>query len=92
MTKLIPKYNLDFLTKAHKKSSLNKTEILSGNLCGCFYCEQIFLPSEITEWIDEPTKGQTAICPKCGIDSVLSSELPITDKEFLKEMNNYWFN
>lgn len=92
MTKLIPKYNLDFLTKAYKKSSIHKTEILSGNLCGCFYCEQTFLPNEITEWIDEQKDGKTAICPKCGMDSVLSSELPITDNEFLKEMNNYWFN
>lgn len=92
MTELTPKYNLDFLSKAHNKSSSHKTEILSGTLCGCFYCEQTFLPNEITEWIDEPKGGQTAICPKCGIDSVLSSELPITDKEFLNEMNKYWFS
>jgi hypothetical protein len=92
MTKSQPKYNLDFLTKAHSKSSSHKTEILSGNLCGCFYCKNTFIPSEITEWIEEPKGGETAVCPKCGIDSILSFELPITDKEFLDEMNNYWFS
>jgi hypothetical protein len=42
--------------------------------------------------IDEPKGGQTAICPKCGIDSVVSSDLPITDEIFLDEMNKYWFS
>ena len=92
MTKLHFKYNVEFLTKAHDKSSSHKIEILSGNLCGCFYCEQTFLPNEIIEWIEESNGGETAICPKCGIDSVLSSDLPINDIEFLDEMNNYWFS
>lgn len=85
------KYNLDFLTKAHDKSSSHRDGILSSKLCGCFYCEQSFSPNEITEWIDEPKGGQTAICLKCGINSVLNSELPITDKVFFDEMNKYWF-
>lgn len=64
---------------------------MRGNVCGCFYCEQLFSPREITEWIEEPNGGQTAICPKCGIDSVLGEELPIEDKAFLNEMNRMWF-
>jgi hypothetical protein len=52
---------------------------------------QIFAPSEIVEWIPD-SKG-TAICPYCGIDSVIgeSSGYPIT-KGFLEEMNRYWFS
>ncbi len=57
-----------------------------------FLLKQTFLPNEIIDWIDEPKGGQTAICPKCEIDSVLNSEQPITDKIFLEEMNKYWFN
>lgn len=86
------KYDLDFLLKAHKHSSSHKTEILSGELCGCFYCMQTFHPHEITEWIEENNGEETAICPKCGIDSVLADNLPITDKDFSKEMNSYWFS
>jgi len=81
--KKAPEYTTPFLEKAHIGSSHHKIEILSGNLCGCFYWEQIFLLDEIAEWIDEPNGKQTAICPKCGIDSVLSSDYPITDKDFL---------
>ncbi|RLZ06376.1 hypothetical protein [Faecalibacter macacae] len=91
MTNIPSKYNREFLLKSHDKSSSHKSEILNGKLCGCFYCEQTFSPQEILEWIEEPNGGETAICPKCGIDSVLSSEFPISDKEFLDEMNKYWF-
>lgn len=85
------KYSTNFILNAHKKSSSHKNEIQLGNLCGCFYCKQTFLPEEISEWIKEIKGGETAICPKCGIDSVLSSELPITDIVFLNEMYKYWF-
>ena len=86
------KYNREFLERAHVDCSSHKNEILSSRLCGCFYCEQTFLPSEIKEWIEENiADGETAICPKCGIDSVLSSKYPIEDKVFLREMNKLWF-
>jgi hypothetical protein len=63
-----------------------------SRLCGCFYCEQRFLPTEIVEWIEKNIAiGETAICPKCGNDSVLGSKYPIDDKQFLREMNNLWF-
>ena len=91
MTNIPSKYSKEFILNSHLKSSSHKEEILNGSLCGCFYCEQTFLPEEIIEWIEEPKGGETAICPKCGIDSVLSSELPITDKTFLEKMNKYWF-
>ena len=85
-------YSTEYLEQAHNSSSSHKEEILNGNLCGCFYCMQTFLPSEIEEWFEENIEnGETAVCPKCGIDSVLSSEFPITDKNFLEEMNKLWF-
>ena len=75
---------------AHAFCSNNRNSLQKDSLCGCFYCLSIFRPSEITEWIDE--KDDTALCPLCGIDSVIgeSSGFPIT-KEFLTEMNKYWF-
>lgn len=91
MNHKLPKYSYDFLLEAHKKSSSHKEKILSDKLCACFCCEKTFLPIEIIEWIEEPKGGETAVCPKCGIDSVLGSEFPIQDKDFLDEMNKYWF-
>ena len=60
-----------------------------------FYCKQIFSPLEIDDWIVEDTKIDyrgTALCPYCGIDSVIgaSSGFPIT-KEFLEAMYRTWF-
>lgn len=74
---------------AHKHSRLNRIEIEKSKNCGCFYCLEVFSPKEIDDWIDGE---QTAICPYCGIDSVIgdASGYPIT-KEFLQEMKNHWF-
>ena len=74
---------------AHGHSSNNRQEIEGGEKCGCFYCLCVFDKSDITDWVDG---GTTALCPFCGIDSVLSDEsgFPIT-KEFLEEMKDHWF-
>ncbi len=80
---------MDYIA-AHQYSSNQKKQLLSDKKCGCFYCLQIFEPEKITEWID--SDSDTAICPYCGIDSVIgeSSGYPVT-KEFLKKMKDYWF-
>ena len=51
------------------------------------YC---FKPADILEWTDD---DQTALCPNCGIDSVIGdkSGYPVTDLDFLKQMHTYWF-
>ena len=82
------------LRAAHKLSSNHKPELLKDSKCGCFYCLKIFTPNEIVEWLDEENGDPrgTALCPYCGIDSVLgeSSGFPIT-KEFLERMCQFWF-
>ena len=88
------KYELDYLKKAHKHSIYHEEEILESDICGCFYCTSTFLPLEIEEWCDVGApKGSTALCPQCGIDSVLGSGsgFPVDDLEFLEEMRRYWF-
>jgi hypothetical protein len=59
-------------------------------ICGCFYCLAIYSPAGITQWVDE---DQTAMCARCGIDSVLpqASGYPAT-VEFLQRMHDYWFS
>ena len=83
------------LNAAHRYSNNHKPELEKDHLCGCFYCMEIFHPAEITDWLigDGPIDRRgTAICPKCGIDSVIgeSSGFPIT-KEFLSTMHDHWF-
>ena len=81
----------DSLVEAHRFSSNNKEMLKKDDKCGCFYCLNIFSPSDIEEWLDCDI-GHTALCPYCGIDSVIgeSSGYPIT-KEFLKKMQDRWF-
>ena len=74
---------------AHKHSSKHRSEILKSDLCGCFYCEKTFEAQEIVDWIDDQ---QTALCPKCGIDSVIGSASGFSiNNEFLHQMCEYWF-
>ncbi|MEQ8197378.1 MAG: cytoplasmic protein [Clostridiaceae bacterium] len=76
--------------EAHKYSSNHREQLLNDEKCGCFCCLTIFNPKEIEYWIKDI--AGTAVCPYCGIDSVIgeSSGYPIT-KEFLEKMNSNWF-
>jgi hypothetical protein len=76
--------------RAHKHSFKNREEVLRSETCGCFYCRGIFLPNEITHWIDDDL---TAMCPKCDIDSVIGSAsgFPI-EKPLLKVTEERWFS
>ncbi len=75
---------------AHKHSSRHRSELQASESCGCFYCLAIFKPSAIERWLNEG--DGTALCPKCGIDSIIrsASGYPITH-EFLEQMRCYWF-
>jgi hypothetical protein len=87
------KIDLAELEKAHKHSSVHREEILSSELCGCFYCEQTFPPKIIEDWVDEVNGiNVTALCPRRGVDSVIGSKsgFPLT-KEFLHTMYQRWF-
>ena len=77
------------LDSTHRLSENNRENLTNAQNCGCFYCLRIFDPKEIV-WEDD--SDQTAMCPYCGIDSVLpeSATLPIT-KAFLKKMHEFWF-
>jgi hypothetical protein len=87
-------YRKNFLRNAHNGSASHKDEIINRTVCGCFYCENLFFSTEIEQWYVEDrrgTGGETAICPKCHIDAVLSDRFPIFDKKFLSAMKKYWF-
>ena len=81
--------SLSDLQQAHKASSKHRAQIEKSDQCGCFYCLKTFAPSTIREWWDD---GQTAVCPLCGIDSVLGSAsgAPLT-AGFLAEMQKHYF-
>ena len=78
---------------AHGHSSRHRREILASETCGCFYCLAVFAPDQIVQWYRwTKAEDETAVCPHCGIDSVIgsSSGYPIT-REFLSQMQRHWF-
>jgi hypothetical protein len=88
-------YDKLYLENAASHAGRHRSEIEQSSRCGCYYCLQLFAPSEITNWINETygEAAQTALCPKCGIDAVIGSAsgLPIENLVFLKEMFQYYF-
>jgi hypothetical protein len=78
------------IISAHAFSSNHRSQVETSKLCGCFYCVAMFPPTEIVEWVD---LDSTAMCPRCGIDSIIgsASEVPIA-AEFLERMRAHWFD
>lgn len=62
-----------------------RSKLEASEACGCYFCLKIYNPNEIDEWIDDE---QTAICPYCGIDSVLpyDEELDINLTNFIDKL------
>ena len=78
----------DDLRIGHAASSRHRLQLEHAEKCGCFYCLKTFPVTEIEEWIDN---DQTALCPKCGIDSVIPFGQD-GDHELLKRMQQFWFD
>lgn len=80
----------ELLNTVHNHSVNNKKEIERSDTCGCFYCKELFVPTEINEWITD--KSQTAVCSYCKVDSVIgnASGYEIT-KTLLDAMSKKWF-
>jgi len=87
------------LEQIHKASSRHRDRIERSALCGCFYCLATFPPTEIGDWVDGPDgdkdldKGVTALCARCGIDSVLPDDIPgaPVTRDLLQAMRTYFF-
>jgi hypothetical protein len=80
--------------EAHRHCIRHREEVLASAVAGCFYCCSMFDPSLITDWVDEDAAGvgQTALCPHCGIDSVIGDHSGVEiSKAFMTTMNSYWF-
>lgn len=70
-------------------SSRHRQELLASPTCVCVLCLRTFPPSAIVQRVDD---DPTAICPHCGIDSVIgfASGYPI-NAGFLERMHSHWF-
>ena len=74
----------------HKYSIHNHDAISKSSSCGCFYCEKIFDKALIEDWVNDKN-GETALCPFCGIDSVLPDSIVDLSEDLLNAMYKLWF-
>ncbi len=83
------------LERIHKLCTDNRTALSESKEAGCFYCEKIFDPrkKKIKEWAMTRTSKQAddALCPFCGIDSVLPGSRAKLSVRLLALMYKRWF-
>ena len=75
--------------EAIKYATSNRDELKKSQMAGCYYCCSVFKAAEVVNFLAEEN---TAMCPKCGIDSVIpeTAGYPLT-VEVLEELHRYWF-
>jgi len=82
------------MKKAFEHTGDHREEIMASTSVGCFYCCNVFPKTQIEKWVDEDKEGQghTALCPKCGVDSLIGDAAGfVLNTPFLEKMKSYWF-
>jgi hypothetical protein len=76
------------LHRIYEHSRLNRQFMTPGVVCRCFYCLRTFSSEQIGRWVDD---GNTALCPHCGIDSVLSSSADPLSDSLIQQLHTAYF-
>ena len=86
-----PTWTIDALKAVYSNSIRNEESILKSDFCGCFHCISIFPVADIKEMMVEKDGFKTAICPICGIDSVIGDASVEITAEILEALNGLYF-
>ena len=76
---------MNIIEEATRIAWKNRSKIKEDTVCSCYYCLSKYDGGEISEYLDNE---QTAVCPKCGIDSVIPEDV---DEEILMDVNEKYF-
>ncbi|MBO4847922.1 MAG: DUF4275 family protein [Clostridia bacterium] len=82
--------NEDECRLAHRYCAANEAYVHESDKCGCFFCLKTFGARDVVNWLDD-SDGKTAVCPYCGVDSVLPDSKADISEEFLEKMYKEWF-
>ena len=88
-----PTITIPELNAIYTHSIRNEEPTRKSNLCGCFHCISIFPATDIklSEMVVEKDGFKTAICPICGIDSVIGDASVEITAEILESLNEHYF-
>lgn len=79
----------DKLRMAIKFATSNKVSLAKSEYAACYFCMEIYPAKEVIDFL---ATEDTALCPRCGIDSVLPDQSPYElTKENLLELHKFWF-
>ena len=83
----------ELLDYAIRFSIFNKSSIEKSDMCGCCYCCETFPAGEVEEYVDKFCgECNTALCPRCGIDSVIpDADWKDLSREFLEKMQQRFY-
>lgn len=83
-------YTTELLAEIKRHSICKKLEIVNSKKCGCYSCQTIFAPSEISNWVTETSPNflereclETALCLNCGFDFVIGDAIGVEITEEL---------
>jgi NAD-dependent SIR2 family protein deacetylase len=76
------------LQRIYQHSRLNRPFMVPGSGCRCFHCLKEFAAEEVSRWTDG---GETALCPRCGIDSVLSNNADELTDDLIRQLQATFF-
>ena len=88
-----PTITIPELNAIYTHSIRNEESILKSDFCGCFHCISIFPVADVklSEMVVEKDGFKTAICPICGIDSVIGDASVEVSAELLEALNGLYF-
>lgn len=77
----------------HAQCTRNRAALLTCEVAGCFHCCSLFPARDVQAWCDAVDgEGRTALCPHCGVDSVLPCLEGGADAQvLLQRMELWWF-
>lgn len=77
------------LQRSYAHSRLNRQFMTPGTACRCFHCLRVFPADEISHGTDD---GKTALCPHCGVDSVLPGGADQLTDDPIRQLHATYFS
>lgn len=85
-------YSQSDLYKARSYIFDNREEIERSELCGCYFCEKMFFPYEVKDFVEDEDGKTSALCPYCRSLAVISDASGYRiDRKLLHAMNTRWY-